>query len=200
MRPALLWRIGFINHRRTKPPTRGKLNAMEEFAKMLTGGDRRSIGKADAVVAIVRGAPQRFEALWACLRHADPLVRMRASDAIEKLTRDDPAPLAAHKADLIGGDLDDGTKEMAWHLAALLGRLILTREEARAVFAELAHRMDTATSRIVQVMALQAASDLAARHPQLQKQFQQMLAAAQTSPAASLRARARKLSPRAQNA
>jgi len=65
-----------------KPCPRGKLNPMEGFAKMLTGGDRRSIGKADAVVKRVRGAPQRFEELWACLRHSDPVVRMRAADAM----------------------------------------------------------------------------------------------------------------------
>ena len=176
---------------------RGNLNHMETLAKMLTGGARRSIGKADAAVKLVRGAPQRFEELWICLRHTDPVVRMRAADAIEKLTRDNPAPLAAHKADLIGGDLDDGTKEVGWHLVALIARLDLTPPEANTVFAALDQRIRTNASRIVAVMALQAASDLAARHPQLQKQFQQMLAAAQTSPAASLRARARKLSQRA---
>ena len=111
-----------------------------------------------------------------------------AADAIEKLTRDDPAPLAPHKTELIGGRFDDGSKEVGWHLAALIARLDLTPPEANTVFASLDRRTRTSGSRIVAVMALQAAADLSARHPQLQKQFQQMLAAARTSPAASLRA------------
>jgi hypothetical protein len=56
----------------------------------LKGGDRRSIGRADQVVAAVRRDPSVFPALMSGLCHADELVRMRTADAAEKLTATNP--------------------------------------------------------------------------------------------------------------
>jgi len=48
--------------------------------------DRRSIGQAEAVAAELLAAPERFAELLDAIGHEDPLVRMRAADATEKLT------------------------------------------------------------------------------------------------------------------
>lgn len=167
--------------------------SMRDFATMLAGGDRRSIGRSDAVVSAVARAPQRFAELWECLTRTDPLVRMRAGDAIEKLTRDDPAPLAAHKKELLSGALDDGTAELRWHLTALVPRLTLTAREAEKAIARCEDLVRNDHSRIVQVMALQSAADLAARHPALAGRCADLLDYAKSAPAAALRARVRKL-------
>jgi hypothetical protein len=55
---------------------------------MLRQGDRRSIGKADEVVALVLRQPRHLPVLAAGLWHPDPLVRMRAADALEKVSPD----------------------------------------------------------------------------------------------------------------
>ena len=102
---------------------------MESFSSLLQGGDRRSIGRADEAVESVRRAPRRFDELWACLAHGDPVVRMRAVDALEKITRFDAAPLACHKQALLANTFDDGTPEVRWHLIAMLRRVPLDAAE-----------------------------------------------------------------------
>ncbi len=61
---------------RSMPPILGKLR----------GGDRRSIGKSNEVVATVLKEPGLFDALFSGLFADDPLIRMRSADAAEKVT------------------------------------------------------------------------------------------------------------------
>jgi hypothetical protein len=48
---------------------------MQSILEKLKGGDRRSLGKAHEVAAEVQG-----------ILYPDPVVRMRAADAVEKIT------------------------------------------------------------------------------------------------------------------
>ena len=122
---------------------------VRDFASALSGGDRRSIGRADKVVDAIRREPDRVEELWGCLTHDDPIVRMRAADALEKLSREAAAPFGAHKKALLDGSLDDGTAEMRWHLIAIAARLALTAVEAKRLCAYLDDRLRHDASRIV---------------------------------------------------
>jgi hypothetical protein len=54
---------------------------------LLTGGDRRTIGRAGRVAEMVCSDPKLFPELMAGLWSEDALVRMRAADAAEKVTR-----------------------------------------------------------------------------------------------------------------
>lgn len=171
---------------------------MKDFAKALAGGDRRSIGRSGEVIAVVRADPRRAGELRGCLRNSDPVVRMRAADAIEKLSRTDPGIMAGEKGALLDGSLEDGTAELRWHLIAVASRLTLTAREAEQFLEYLDVRLHGDESRIVRVMALQAAFELGAEHPQLTQRVRAMLRYAESSPMASLRARARALSKKAQ--
>lgn len=162
----------------------------------LSGGDRRSTGDADAVAMLVARHPERFDELWDCLANDDPLVRMRAADALEKCTRADPAPLQPRRRALLSGALDDGTKEVRWHLIAMMSRLVLSEDEAAAFAEDLRLYLQRDPSRIVRVAALQAAFDLSSRHPTLNRRLDAMLRLAEASGVASLASRARKLSAR----
>ena len=166
---------------------------VRDFASALSGGDRRSIGRSSEVVAAVRKAPSRFEELWACLTQDDPIVRMRAADALEKLGRENPTCFDGHKKALLGGALDDGTAEVRWHLIVIAARLTLTATEAKRLCAYLDDRLRHDASRIVRVMALQAAFDLCRRHPNLNESVQRMMDYARRCDAPALRARVRKL-------
>ena len=66
----------------------------------LTGGDRRSIGQADRVAARVSKDARLFPELIAGMWSDDPLVRMRAADAAEKVTRGNPELLQPFKKQL----------------------------------------------------------------------------------------------------
>ena len=53
----------------------------------LRGGDWRSIGRANAVARAVLRRPGTLPELAAGLWHADPVIRVRAADALEKVSR-----------------------------------------------------------------------------------------------------------------
>ncbi len=69
---------------------------MHPILGKLQGGDRRSIGRSDEVVAQVLADPALLAPLAEGLLADDPLVRMRAADALEKVTAQHPDWLQAH--------------------------------------------------------------------------------------------------------
>jgi hypothetical protein len=85
---------------------------------LLKGGDRRSIDRADEVAATVSKNhalfPQLMQGWWS----EDPLVRMRAADASEKITRKDPDLLRPYKKELLALMGKAEQQELRWHLAA----------------------------------------------------------------------------------
>src|SRR5271169_954766 len=101
----------------------------------LAGGDRRSIGRADEVAAIVSRNLTLFPELMAGLWSDDPIVRMRAADAAEKISRKNPELLEHYKAELLGLMAEADQPELRWHLAAMVPRLSLNAKERRRVAA-----------------------------------------------------------------
>jgi hypothetical protein len=166
---------------------------------MLTGGDRRSIGQADLVVEHLIPEPARFTELWACLTSLDPVVRMRAADALEKFSRVCPAAFSAHKAALLARKLDDRSAEVRWHLIAITSRLELHPVEARHFARYLHDRLKNDPSKIVKVMALQAAKDVSEREKSVEDEFVLMLSFAKSSAWPSVAARARKIEATTKN-
>ncbi len=63
---------------------------MTNTVSKLKGGDRRSIGNVSAVVAAVGKKPGLFKDRVGGLFDPNPIVRMRAADAMEKCAADDP--------------------------------------------------------------------------------------------------------------
>jgi len=74
----------------------------QDIATLLRGGDRRSIGRSDEVERLVLRQPERFPELVKCLWDEDPVIRMRAADAAEKVTLAHPELLNPHKQELLG--------------------------------------------------------------------------------------------------
>jgi hypothetical protein len=134
--------------------------AKRSIARLLSGGDRRSIGRSNEVVALVKRNPARFSELVLVMQHADPLVRMRAADAAEKVTLHHPEYLQAHKRVLLRVIAHDRQKEVRWHVAQMLPRLKLSKRERSAAVAILRVYLKD-ESRIVKTFAMQALADLA---------------------------------------
>ena len=95
---------------------------MHAILKMLEGGDRRSIGRSNEVVALVLEQHELFEVLMAGIGLPDPLVRMRCADAAEKITVLHPEYLRPHKHTLIEDYSRIEQQEVRWHIAAMLAR------------------------------------------------------------------------------
>jgi len=168
----------------------------DSFAVCLKGGERRSIGRADEVASLILREPGRLDGLWSCLRDVDPLVRMRAADALEKVSRVLPDLFEPYREALLATKLEDGSAEVRWHLIAIKSRLALHASDAARFYAYLDQCLRHDASRIVKVAALQAAYDLSVKFPQFNAELNEMLAFARSSPWPSVIARAARLIPR----
>jgi len=162
------------------------------FHDLLAGGDRRSIGNSNRVAGLVLKNPDRFLELMDCLLGSDPVVRMRAADAAEKVSVKQPAILARFKRELL--DLAEQTTqaEVRWHLALMIPRLALGRgEKDRAMVAM--RRFLNDRSSIVKTFALQALADMSRGDRDLETDVLVLLERAASSGTAAMKARSRKL-------
>lgn len=128
----------------------------------LRGNDRRSIGRSNQVVALVRRKPALFPELIDGMHHKDEIVRLRAADAAEKLTAENPRWLRPFKRRLLSLAAQAEQQELRWHLAQILPRLDLTRKDREAAVGILRSYLED-KSRIVKTFAMQGLADLAAQ-------------------------------------
>lgn len=139
---------------------------MQTILSKLEGGDRRSIGRANEVVAEVLKKPELFDELISGITRDDPLVRMRSADAAEKVTALHPEYLGPYKHALIEDWSQIEQKEVRWHVATMLSRLQLSaREQQRVIGILLSYTNDR--SSIVKTLAMQSLADLAMRYEKL---------------------------------
>jgi len=164
----------------------------KELLNNLTGGDRRSIGRSNEVVALVLRRPALFPQLMQGLWSGDPLIRMRAADAVEKVSLRRPDLLRPFKAKLLRL-LDEATQqELRWHLAQIIPRLRLSKKDCRR--AAVAFRLYLSDrSSIVKTTAMQAMADLAYIDDELIPEVRKLLTKLTRSGTAGMRARGRKL-------
>jgi len=138
------------------------------IAERLLGGDRRTLGAADAVSAEVLRHNERFAELFEAMLHEEPVVRMRASDAVEKLTRARPDLLVPFRKRLIDevGIIDQ--HEVRWHVAQMLSRVRLDPKERSRAIALLERYLED-ESAIVIASAMSSLGDFAMEDWQLRR-------------------------------
>jgi hypothetical protein len=159
---------------------------------LLRGGDRRSIGSADQAVALVSKDPKLFPELMTGLWSADALVRMRAADAAEKVTRKNSELLQPHKKELLGLLAEAEQQELRWHLAIMVPRLLLNTKERKIATALLTGYLEGRSS-IVKTFALQGLADLAQDDPGIRLEVIETLREATRTGTPAMKARAKKL-------
>lgn len=161
----------------------------------LTGGDRRSIGCSETIVADVLGDRRLLAPLIEAMTDADPFIAMRAADAAEKISRGRPDWLVPHKDLLVATALTTRQREVQWHLAMIWPRLDLT--EAECDLAEtMLMRWLGSDSRIVRVEALDALVAIAARSPARTARASRIVDLLAGDPSPAMRARVRRLRAR----
>ncbi len=164
----------------------------KDILVLLEGGDRRTIGQADRVAKMVCRDPKLFPELIAGLWADDPLVRMRAADAAEKVTRKNHEWLEPYKKELLGLMAEAGQQELRWHLAVMIPRLALSANERQRAISSLNEYLDDRSS-IVKTFALQGMADLAETAPDLRPGVVEILREAPRTGTAAMKARSRKL-------
>ncbi len=166
--------------------------AHKRFSLMLEGGDRRSIGHSNQVAARILKQPESFPELIECLWSDDPLVRMRAADAAEKVSAQRPDLLKPFKRELLGLADETTEAELRWHLALMMPRLPLTRLERERAIAKLRDFLDDRSS-IVKTFAIQGLVELARGDPNLQSEMVDLLGQFCRIGTRAMKARSRKL-------
>jgi hypothetical protein len=164
----------------------------KNILSLLEGGDRRTIGRSDQVAAIVSKDPELFARLIAGLWCADPLVRMRAADATEKVTRKHRELLQPYKKELLGLMTETQEQELRWHLAVMVPRLLLSTKERQLATSALNSYLEDRSS-IVKTFALQGLADLAQDEPSIRPRVVEILREAIRNGTPAMKARSRKV-------
>lgn len=164
----------------------------EPFSFMLQGGDRRSIGNSNSVAALILRQPDRLAELIQCLWNGDSIVRMRAADAAAKVSAERPALLAPFKTELLALADETAQAELRWHLAQIIPRLCLGRQERVRATTALASFLGDRSS-IVRTFAIQALAELSRGTPELEADLIDLLERTCRTGTPAMKARSRKL-------
>ena len=175
-----------------KKGKRGAGNRTKDVLAMLSGGDRRSIGHADRVAIIVTENPSLFPRLIAGMWDEDEVVKMRAADAAEKVSREQPNLLLPFKKELLGLMGEAEEQEVRWHLAAMIPRLELDADERRFAVARFKEYLEDRSS-IVKTFALEGLWEISRSDPEARVDVIELLREATRSGTAAMKARSRKI-------
>src|ERR1043166_7167326 len=107
----------------------------QSIRELLSGGDRRSIAQSSRVRAMIERDPSLVGELAALTRDEDWLVGQRALDLLEKLARDHPGWVEAHKTVFIGGAPESDKWEVRLQVGRALPLFRWTAQQQRRVAA-----------------------------------------------------------------
>jgi hypothetical protein len=161
---------------------------MHPILKKLSTGD----GRSNEVVAEVLAHPARFRHVFDGLASDDPVVRLRAADAVEKITVRRPELLRRFKRRLLAVAGSADQQEVRWHAALMIPRLELTAKE-RAVAVDILFDYLRDRSSIVKTFAMQGLSDLASNDSALRAKILPLLEELTEIGTPAMRARGRKI-------
>ncbi len=159
---------------------------------MLRGTDRRSIGRAEQVAAIVLDTPGRLGEVFEGIFADDPVLRMRAADVVEKVTSREPTLLQPFKTRILEEAAHIEQHEVRWHVAQFISRLELSPDERLAALAILKTFL-TDHSRIVKTFAMQAMADLALQDASLRPEVLVVIEELARTGSPAMQSRGRKL-------
>lgn len=165
---------------------------MNRIEKLLSIGDLRTAGKSEEVVAMVTKNPKLFGDVVNAILVDSPAARMRASDAVEKISRDYPEWLKPYKKQFLSKIAKIDQKEVRWHTAQILPRLNLTKNERKKVFELMLTYLED-DSRIVKTFAMQALTDLAVQENSYVDKVRDLVHCLMKNGAPSMKSRGKKL-------
>jgi hypothetical protein len=132
--------------------------------------------------------PELMKGWWS----QDPLVRIRAADATEKVTRKHLDLLRPYKKELLGLMAEAKEQELRWHLAAMVSRLSLNSKERQLATSLLRSYLEDRSS-IVKTFALQGLAELSGDDTSIRPGVVAILRRTTRSGTPAMKARSRKL-------
>ena len=155
---------------RDLPDGRGAVEAL------LTGGHPRSLRNAGIVIDAASRQPERLEELVQCVFSADEIVRMRASDALEKVCRSHPRLVQRFVPRLLAEMSRIEQPSVRWHLAQILAEVPLDEGQQAQAITVLEHNLDTCGDWIVTNCTLEALAVFARVSPAVRARLTERLA------------------------
>ena len=125
------------------------MKSMARVLQKLSGGDLRSIGRANEVVAEVLKDQKLFAAVFKGMLNEDPIIRMRSADVIEKVCSLHPEYLKPFKTQLINEVSGIKQKEVRWHVAQMFSYLKIDSKERDRIVDILLSYIESSKSKIV---------------------------------------------------
>ena len=165
---------------------------MHPLVAKLQGTDGRSIGRSEEVVGDVLADPGQLRVVFDAMLVPDPVVRVRAADAVQKITRRRPDLLQGLENRVLFDLAATGQPEVRWHVAQLAARLALTPPQRARAITMLRGFLDD-DSRIVRTCAMRALADLAEHDEQIRRWVRPLLAELTRTGTPAMRSRGRKL-------
>jgi HEAT repeat protein len=159
---------------------------------MLEGPDRRSIGRANEAARAILGRQCDCRHAITLLFDDDPLVRMRAADALEKASAQDTRLIGPFRRELVDLLCQTEQPEMRWHLAQMVPRLPLEAALRKRAIVALKRYLDDRSS-IVRTWALDSLARIATGNPGLEEEVWDLLQNAERNGTSAMKARARHL-------
>jgi len=158
----------------------------------LRGGDSRSLGDVAQVVRRVLRKPALLDELIHAMHDADEIVRMRASDAVEKVSAKHPEYLQPYASLILRCLSKIEQPTVKWHIAQMIPRLSLrASDRVRAQKILFEYLRDEAI--FVRTHAMSALSTLAAGDSGLRKSLIPRLRTLRRTGSAAVKNRAGKL-------
>lgn len=152
----------------------------------------RSVGRSEQVVKLILANPDLLADVVQAILSEDPGIRMRASDAVEKISREQPGWLKPYKKCFLNKIVKIEQKEVRWHIAQILPRFSLTSKERDKMFNLMRSYLND-NSQIVKTFALQALTDFALQDHTYVPRVKSIVSLAVDNGAPSQQSRGRKL-------
>jgi hypothetical protein len=169
------------------------MSNQEPIIAMLTGGNPRTLGRTEEVVTLALGNRTRLKELFGCLLEEDEAIRMRASDALEKVCRQRPAWLQAFVPQLLTEVAVIEQASVQWHLAQILGEVELTPSQRATACRILKRNLAQKKDWIVVNYSMETLAKFSRDDSQSRTEVLAMLKGLLSDPHTSVVARARKL-------
>lgn len=161
------------------------------ITKLLTDGDRRKLQNVDLVVDLVLRSPERGQELLEF--SGDEIVRMRASDALEKVSRQKPELLEPYIERLLTDMAANNQPSVQWHLAQILREVSLDKEQTERARRILRQYLSSVDNWIVINLSLQTLAGFARDDPAAKRDLIPVLRRHQGSRYKSVVSRVKKL-------
>ncbi|HSX29477.1 MAG TPA: hypothetical protein VLE73_02860 [Candidatus Saccharimonadales bacterium] len=147
-----------------------------DLTALLSGGDPRSLGRANDVTAQVLNGSIPVAPLFDCVFVSDETVRMRAGDALEKVCHENPKLLEPFTERLLRDVPRVRQPSVQVHLAQMLAELPLTAQQTERAVQLLTYNLHTIDEWVLTDVMIQVLADFTNRGALPKKQLATLIA------------------------